>query len=423
MPSKIHVVGAGLAGLAAAIRLSETGCAVALYESGAQAGGRCRSYFDKELGCRIDNGNHLLLAGNRDAMAYVRAIGAAATFTGPDEASIGFLDLASGERWRVRPNRGRLPWWIFSDKRRVPGTRAGDYLGILRLARAAPDDLVSQRLDSGTLLYRRLWEPFAVAALNTRPEEASAALLWRTIAESFGAGGAACRPLVPRQGLSESLVDPALASLARAGAEIAFGRRLRRIDFASDRVAGLDFAEGTVALGADEAVILAVPAWVAAELVPGLIAPATFRGIVNAHYRLALPGQEGGFLGLIGGVAEWVFVKPEVVSVTISAAERWLDLPAETLTRLIWQDVAAAYGLDSTPPPPAARILKEKRATFAATPADLARRPGPATRWRNLTLAGDWTATGLPATIEGAVRSGHSAAATALTTPLGGGKA
>src|SRR6185312_13377841 len=145
----------GLAGLAAAIRLSETGCAVALYESGAQAGGRCRSYFDKELGCRIDNGNHLLLAGNRDAMAYVRAIGAGATFTGPDEARIAFLDLGNGERWSVAPNRGRLPWWIFSGKRRVPGTRAGDYLGVLRLARAGAADLLPQRLDTRTLLYRR----------------------------------------------------------------------------------------------------------------------------------------------------------------------------------------------------------------------------------------------------------------------------
>lgn len=422
MPAKVHVIGAGLAGLAAAVRLSGAGCAVALYEAGAQAGGRCRSYLDKELGCRIDNGNHLLLQGNRDAMAYVRAIGAAATFTGPAEARIGFLDLASGARWSLRPNRGRVPWWIFSDKRRVPGTRAGDYLGILRLARAAPADLVVERLDTSGLLYRRLWEPFAVAALNTRPEEASAALLWRTIAESFGAGGTACRPLVPREGLSESLVDPALATLAGAGAAIAFGRRLRRIEFAGDRVAALDFGDTRVTLGAEEAVIVAVPAWVASELVPDLVAPTSFRGIVNAHYRLALPGQEGSFLGLVGGIAEWIFIKPGVVSVTISAAERWLDRPAEALAALIWRDVAAAYDLDPAAVPPA-RILKEKRATFAATPAEVAKRPRPATRWPNLILAGDWTETGLPATIEGAVRSGHSAAATVLTTSNWGRKA
>ncbi len=422
MLRKIHVVGAGLAGLAAAIRLSQAGLAVALYEAGAQAGGRCRSYLDKELGCRIDNGNHLLLAGNRDAMGYVRAIGAAATFTGLDEARIAFLDLATGERWTVAPNAGRLPWWIFSDKRRVPGTRAGDYLGVLRLARAAAADLVPQRLDTRSLLYRRLWEPFAVAALNTRPEEASAALLWRTIAESFGGGGQACRPLVPREGLSESLVDPALASLSRAGAEIAFGKRLRRIGFAGSHVTELDFGETVLALGADEAVILAVPAWVASELVPDLVAPTAFRGIVNAHYRYAMSGQEGSFLGLVGGLAEWVFVKPGVVSVTISAAERWLDQPAEDLAALIWRDVAQAYGLDPAAPPPC-RILKEKRATFAATPAELARRPGPVTGWANLRLAGDWTETGLPATIEGAVRSGHSAAATLLTPGDRGGKA
>lgn len=417
-----HVVGAGLAGLAAAIRLSEQGVPVILYEAGTQAGGRCRSYLDKELGLRIDNGNHLLLRGNRDAMQYVAAIGAEDTLTGPDEARIEFLDLASGERWALRPNRGRLPWWIFDPRRRVPGTRARDYLRVLRLAAAGEDEHVTDRLDPSTPLYRRLWEPFAVAALNTRPEEASAALLWQTMRESFGAGGAACRPVLPREGLSESLVDPALATLARAGMPVNFGRRLRRLGLDGDRIVTLGFADGEVPVGDADRVILAVPAAMAAELLPAIAAPTQFRGIVNAHYRLYLPSLTGTFLGLIGGIAEWVFVKQETVSVTISAAERWIDLPAEELGQVIWRDVASAYGLDPAVIPPH-RIVKEKRATFAATPAELAKRPAAGTRWRNLFLAGDWTRTGLPATIEGAVRSGHSAAAMAFATVSGGGKA
>jgi hypothetical protein len=153
--------------------------------------------------------------------------------------------------------------------------------------------------------------------------------------------------------------------------------------------------------------------------VPDLRAPDEFRAIVNAHYRTdaALSGTPH-FVGLVGGNAEWVFRKPGILSVTVSAAERFVDRPAEELAPLLWRDVAAAYGVGPVDAPPPWRIVKEKRATFAATPAQLRLRPGARTIWRNLILAGDWTDTGLPATIEGAIRSGHVAAATAEMTAI-----
>src|SRR5713101_686603 len=132
----VHVVGAGLAGLAAAVRLAAEGWTVLLHEAARYAGGRCRSYLDAELGCRIDNGNHLLLAGNTAALAYVERIGALDTFERPPEAKIPFIDVASGERWALRPNRGAVPWWLLSPARRVPGTRPRDYLEALKLRRA-----------------------------------------------------------------------------------------------------------------------------------------------------------------------------------------------------------------------------------------------------------------------------------------------
>ena len=105
--SRVHVVGAGLAGLAAALRLAEAGRPVVLHEASPQAGGRCRSYLDTTLGCRIDNGNHLLIAGNASAMEYLDAIGARDTLVGPAEPAYPFLDIATGERWTLRPNTGR----------------------------------------------------------------------------------------------------------------------------------------------------------------------------------------------------------------------------------------------------------------------------------------------------------------------------
>jgi hydroxysqualene dehydroxylase len=139
--------------------------------------------------------------------------------------------------------------------------------------------------------------------------------------------------------------------------------------------------------------------------------PDAFCAIVNAHFKIAPPAGAPLLVGLVGGTAEWVFAFPDRLSVTVSAADRLMDMDTQELTALLWRDVAAVHRLDGPPPP--CRIVKEKRATFAATPAQDARRPACATRWTNLFLAGDWTATGLPATIEGALRSGEKAAALA----------
>jgi hydroxysqualene dehydroxylase len=408
-----HVIGAGLAGLAAAVRLAGEGMGVRLYEAGRHAGGRCRSYLDAELGCRVDNGNHLLLAGNLRALDYLERIGALDTLEGPPDAVFPFIDAKTGQRWTLRPNRGVFPWWILSAKRRVPGTRATDYLAVLALPRARSSATVVEALDREEEVFRCLWEPLAVAALNTSADRASARLFWRVLAETLGRGGGACRPLVPRDGLSETFVNPALAYLRAKGAEICFGARLRGLHFALDHVTELVFETGSVGLDHGDSLILAVPSAVAARLVPALTVPDTYSPIVNAHFRCAVPTDSTYFVGMIGGAAEWIFRKREGLSVTVSAADRVVDQPPGELRDLLWRDAALAYGLPADPVPPA-RIVKERRATFLASPAQLLRRPAPTTRWQNLLLAGDYVDTGLPAAIEGAIASGFMAAGRAF---------
>jgi squalene-associated FAD-dependent desaturase len=406
---RVHIVGAGLAGLAAAVVLTAEGRSVHLYEAARHAGGRCRSYFDAELGCRIDNGNHLLLSGNRTALDYLQRIGALDTLERLEEAVFPFIDVAIGQRWTVRPNRGIVPWWILRRESRVPGTRARDYLTVLALRRVDPLATVAAVLDPGQSLFRRLWGPLAIATLNTSAEQASATLFWRLLAETLGRGGAACCPLLPRVGLSETFVEPALARLRVQGAEIRLGARLRALHFAANRVSELIFEAGSITVEHDDRVILAVPAAIAARLVPALTVPDLYSPIVNAHFRCAPPEVAPFFIGVIGGTAEWIFRKREAFSVTVSAADRMVDCDPAELRELFWRDVATAFQLPAHPVPPA-RIVKERRATFLASPEQLRRRPQQTTAWRNFLLAGDYVDTGLPATIEGAIRSGFAAA-------------
>ena len=320
-----------------------------------------------------------------------------------------FIDLATDERWTLRINNGPLPWWIFDSTRRVRGTRPIDYLRFAPLLWASATRTVGETIRCDGPLYRRLVEPLLLAALNIDPPAGAAALAGAVVRETLVKGGAATRPLIARDGLTAVFIDPALRLLQQRSQPVRFAHQLRGLAFEEGRVTALDFGSDRIDLGADDAVVLAVPPWIAASLVPGISAPSQYRAIVNAHYRIVPPQDFPPMIGVINGTVEWIFAFHDRLSVTISGADRLLETPREALARLIWDEVAKVAGLADPMPP--WQVVRERRATFAATPEQNAKRPGAKTACRNLFLAGDWTATGLPATIESAIRSGHQAAA------------
>jgi squalene-associated FAD-dependent desaturase len=408
MPGKVYVVGAGLSGLAAAVALARKGICVELFEAAPQAGGRCRSWFDAQFGEMIDNGNHLVLSGNDATLAYLKSIGAEDRLDGPHEARFAFCDVRDGRQWTIAPNDGSLPWWIFSAARRVPQTAAIDYLKFARLLARNPGKRVSDVIVCSGTVWDRLMRPYLLAALNTAPEDASAELAAAVVRETLARGGRFCLPRIATPNLAAAFVEPAVSFLAGHGVRIRLGERLRAVEFNGSTISALDFGGFRMEVSAGDPVILAVPSWIATALLPRVPAPDHNSAIVNAHYRAAAPPGAPAILGIIGGTAEWVFAFPERLSVTVSGADLIVDRDRADLATLLWRDVAAVYGLSAELPP--WQIVKEKRATFRATPDQAAKRPPTRTRWTNLFLAGDWTATGLPATIEGAVRSGQKAA-------------
>ena len=408
MQKVAHIVGAGISGLSAAVRLANANFKVNLYEATQQAGGRCRSYFDAATNLTIDNGNHLLLSGNRHALAYAKSIGTEAGLVGPKRAQFPFVDLTTGKRWQLDLGDGRLPLWLFDATRRVPDTSLSDYLALMPLIWSSSKTLVGDAIPCKGVLYQRLVQPLLLAALNVDPPEGSAGLAGAIVRETLLAGGQACRPLIARDGLSAVLVEPAIRLLQGKGADIRFGQELRGFGSAADRVSELKFGEESVALAPSDVVVLAVPPRSAASLLPGLKTPTEFRAIVNAHFRFDPPKDAAPILGVVGGLVEWLFAFPQRLSITISGADRLVDRPREELAQAIWRDICQATGITAEMPP--WQIVRERRATFAATPEQNALRPGASSAFKNLFLAGDWTDTGLPATIEGSVRSGDRAA-------------
>jgi squalene-associated FAD-dependent desaturase len=404
----VHVIGGGLAGLAAAVELARTGTPTVVYEATARPGGRCRAFHEPVLDRMIDNGNHLVLSGNRNVRRYLGLIGATDRLSAPARPGFRFVDIERDRDFTLRPNRGRLPWWILRAGRRVPDTTARDYLALRRLSKASATDTVATAFPPGEL-YRCLIEPLAVSALNTPADEASARGLWAVVEQTLAKGGAQTIPLIARVDLADTFINPALDYLHRRRVALRTGTRIKAIEFGEDRIEALELEQGTLPLGPEDQVILAVPPAIAARLVPGLVVPEADEPIVNGHFAIPMKHEPHDIAGIVGGTAHWVFRRPGMASTTVSAARDLVDAPAEAIAPRLWADVVRAFP-DLAGPLPLYRIIKEKRATIRQTPADEARRPGCATGVGNLWLAGDWTATGLPATIEGSLLSGFRAA-------------
>jgi NADPH-dependent 2,4-dienoyl-CoA reductase/sulfur reductase-like enzyme len=401
MTRRVHVVGAGVAGLAAAVRAVAAGCDVHLHEGAPQAGGRCRTVTPPD-GFAHDNGTHVLLAANRRALAFLEAVGARGDWVEPEPEGLPIFDARTGALHHV----GLSPWSWLSPARRPPGLGAADLPRLLRLALPFPDRPIGAVVGDRPI-RETLIEPLTVAVLNTPVDSASARRLGRALRRMIRPGSA--RLLVARHGLGPDLVEPALRLLRARGATVRTGARLREIATEGGRAVALRFADGTVALGDGDAVILALPPAEAKRLLPDLPVPERFEPIVNAHYRASLTDRPR-FVGLLGTLSQWVLARPDHVSVTVSAAGAAAEENPDALAGRIWGEIApalAAVGLSvEAGPMPEARVVKEKRATV---------RQGAGDSWTpplrplaNLALAGDWL-TPLPATIESAVISGERA--------------
>ncbi|WP_426954885.1 hydroxysqualene dehydroxylase [Muricoccus radiodurans] len=395
-----HVVGGGVAGLAAALAARAAGQPVVLHEAAGSAGGRARALPDG-----TDNGTHAVLGANRAAVGFLKEVGAWSGWVEPEPDGLPVLDLADGSARRVALSP--LGWW--RGDRRPHGLSARGVMALLRLALPGADAAVGARMAGHPALLRGFVEPLVIAALNTPVTEASSRRLAAVLRRVGGPGAA--RLHVARSGLGPDLVEPALAALRRGGAEVRFSARLRGVEVEGERAAALQFGGERVALGDGDRVVLALPPWEAARVMPGLPVPVEHAPILNLHFAREGAGAVR-FLGVLGGLCQWVLVRPGAVAVTVSAADAEAGEPVEVLAPRAWGEIralASAFGLPGEWPVevPGCRAVKERRATPRHVVGQAA--PPDVRALRNLALAGDWMEPVLPATIDAAVRSGRRA--------------
>jgi squalene-associated FAD-dependent desaturase len=434
---KAVVVGAGLAGLSAAVRLADLGLEVTVIESGPEPGGRVRRMRAPSGHGQVDRGQHLMLGCYRETLAFAGRLGTAALV----RRVTGTTPFLSGPG-KVHPYRlGPLPAPFHALSAMGGLTQLGwlERVGLIRALVAAKVDLghAPERLDranarewlsrhgQGANAIDSFWEPIILATLNVPPEEASAFLLAAVLVRAFGGKRADSESILPATTLHDLLVAPAVEAV-----EVAHGRVACRHEAVRLATQGRDRISGVVCRSGEvfeaDAFVLAVPPWRLGSLVAGLgglertAQDAQSLGaspIVGVELWFDRPWMPYPYAGLLGSPVQWVFAHDHEtgdggarVSAVMSSARSWEHRPrreiaaeSEAELRRYFPESQGARLLDT-------KVVKAPRATLRGRPGQRALRSGPRTAFTNLYLAGDWTATDLPATIEGAVLSGRLAA-------------
>jgi zeta-carotene desaturase len=437
MSDEILIVGGGFAGLAAGVALSKAGQRVRLLEQKPHLGGRARSFSDPTTGSVVDNGQHLLMGCYRATLGFLEEIG-----------TLDRLALQPRLKMQFLEGRGRLtsfaccslpaPWHVFAgvlssdssgwrEKREIfrlgRALRAGKDSG-QNLERLTVEEWLSA-LGQSEKLRRNFWDLLAIAAMNEDPRVAAAVLFQRVLRLALFTSPAASRLAIPRVGMSECYTPAASAYITARGGRVELGRNVTGFLITDGVCEGVQLADGEKIEA--RAVVSAVPWFELVRLLPGdlLRSEAYFTNIlalrpapiisINLWFDRAI--TELDFVGLRGATVQWLFNRGRTqgsgenhISLVLSGAHAHIGRPKEELLAIALRDLGELLPATRQARLVHSLVIKERFATFSPCVGVEEVRPAARTPVRGLYLAGDWTATGLPATIEGAVQSGNAAA-------------
>ena len=435
--SHVIVIGGGFAGLAAGVRLAASGtCDVSLFERRKHLGGRAYSFTDRATGDTVDNGQHLFMKCYFRTREFLETIGTGGRLCFQDEFRLDFVQPGTGRTVLSFPRRLPPPLNLLAGFLRYRPVGAGDVFRLRHVRSAlseptAADITVNDWLEAcrqSPVIRRAFWDPLCISALNLQPDAAPASHLASILKSAF----LGCRDSTlmgyAGVGLSAMYTGAARSFIERHGGRCRVGNAVAALNVAEGGKIGIRMRSGA-ALTADAAICAITPPALARILPDGFedlkarLKPFYPSPILSVNLWFEEPVLDRPFMGLLAGSMDWIFNKsmlyggrdrasPGHVTLVASAADRLVDQPDERLVEIALGDLHGVLPETRQNPLKHHLVVRERHATFAlpggqSPPPNRTTAPG-------LYIAGDWTDTGLPATVESAVESGYRAAEHAL---------
>lgn len=432
---RVIIIGGGFSGLAAGVRLSEQGWRVLLLEGRKHLGGRAYSFVDAKTGDTVDNGQHLFMGCYHQTIAFLKKIGCLDRLKFQARPRVDFLDRDNGFTSFECPSLPP-PMHAVAGLFKMKGITIGDKLRAFKVGRAiqkngklaSPPLTVSGWLDQlsqSERIKQRFWYPMAIATLNESPLTASAQMMKAVLKEAFGGGKQSASIGISRVGLSQLYTEGAADFIQAREGDVRTNSTVHRLVIENGLVTAVELKDGERIVA--DCFISAVPPSALLQMLPDDLRGKEFSKlaslgsspIVSINLWFDRPVIDREFVGLIGTRSQWIFNKDLILSqekrsnqiaVIISAARDFVDHTKQALVDMALEELNELIPESRSARLLHSRVVKEREATLAHTIESDSFRPGPRTVVPNLILAGDWTATGLPATIESAVVSGNTAA-------------
>lgn len=418
---KCVVIGGGVAGLTAAAYLSKNGIKVTLLESSPKLGGRAYSFRDQKTNAVIDNGQHILMGCYKDTLEFLKLIDAKENFIYQKRLEVILLQPGGKEvRLKSFPVLYPLNLLLALLKFKVLTLkeRISVVVFMMKLPFQSHQKLMNKNIkewlqgnNQTENVISALWKMIAVGALNTNMEKASAFMFRDILMKIFFTGNFSSTIILPRSGLTESYVDNAISYIEKNNGEIKISSSVDDIIIEDDIVIGIKINEEIY--NDFDFAVSAIPFYSLQKIIPENIIDNKisfeYSSILNIHIWLKNNQLTKPFYGLIDSPVHWIFNKDDHINLVISDADYLMDKSSEEIFKMCKTELKKYTGIDENEIEHY-KVLKEKRATFVPSNEIIYSRPQAKTKIRNLFLAGDWTNTGYPSTIESAANSGRIAA-------------